>query len=175
MDTFNRLQDTMEGVSVLPSLTVAQLRDVGEAALRGNHYKEAIRAFDEGLGKAKAQNSNKSRLASLNLLDLRVEARLRRNKYDRARKDAEAMIRIDRTDARGYIRLGQIKRLKGDRTAALKAYSTGLKHVPTSHPLRHVLKTKHENTIRAITQSKPTDPVAVLPMELLQMVLYHFN
>jgi tetratricopeptide (TPR) repeat protein len=175
MATSNRLLDAMDDANALPSLTIAQLCNIGEAALRGNHYEEAIRAFDQALGKAKVQNLRESRLVSLALLDLRVEARLRRKKYDRARKDAETMIRVDKTDARGYIRLGQIKRLQGDRSAALKSYSTGLEYVLTNRPLRDVLKTKHENALRAITQLKPTDPVTVLPAELLRMILYHFD
>jgi hypothetical protein len=136
---------------------------------------EAIRAFDQALAKAKTQNSKDSRLAGLALLDLRVEAHLRRNKYDRASKDAETMIRLDRTDVRGYFRLGQIKRMQGDRAAALNIYSTGLRYVSLNSPLRHMLKIKHESTLRAIKLSKPTDPFTVLPPELLQMILSYFD
>lgn len=53
--------------------------------------------------------------------------------------------------------------------AIVNVYSTGLS------PLRHMLKTKHESTLRAIKLSKPTDPFTVLPPELLQMILSHFD
>ena len=171
----NPALDVMDEFSGLPGLTIAQLRNNGEAALRSNNYKEAIRAFDQALGKAKSQDSNTARLTRMALLDLRVEARLKGNQDDRACKDAETMVRLDRTDARGYIRLGQVKRLQGDRAAALKSYSTGLKRVLTTNPLRHVLETKYENTLRAITHSNPIDPVIALPAELLHMVLSHFE
>jgi hypothetical protein len=85
------------------------------------------------------------------------------------------MIRIDRTDARGYIRLSQIKRLQDDRNSALKSYLIGLKHVPTNSLLRDVLRTKHRNTLPAITQFKTADLVTVLPAEPLLTVLYHFD
>jgi hypothetical protein len=62
MATSNRLLDAMDDVNALPSLTIAQLCNIGEAALRGNHYEEAIRAFDQALGKAKVQNLRESRL-----------------------------------------------------------------------------------------------------------------
>src|SRR5271170_7229333 len=90
-------------------------------------------------------------------------------------KDAETMISLDRTDARGYFRLGQIKQMQGDRAAAFNVYSTGLRHVSLNSPLRHMLKTKHESTPRAIKLSKPTDLFTVLPPELLQMILSHFD
>src|ERR1700733_11279643 len=175
MDNYDMLPDAQDDFSGLLGLTVAQLRNVGEAALRGNHYAEAIRAFDQALAKAKTQNSEDSRLDSMALLDLRVEARLRMNKYYRASKDAGTMIRLDRTDARGYFRLGQIKQMQGDCAAALNVYSTGLRHVSLNSPLRHMLQTKHEDTLRAIRLSKSRDPFTVLPPELLQMVLSHFD
>ena len=175
MDNYDMLQDAQGELSGLLGLTVAQLRNIGEAALRGNHYTEAIRAFDQALAKAKTQNSKDSRLASMALLDLRVEARLRRNKYYRASKDAGTMIRLDRTDARGYFRLGQIKQMQGDCAAALNIYSTGLRHVSLNSPLHHMLRTKYENALRAIRLSKSTDPFTVLPPELLQMVFSHFG
>jgi tetratricopeptide (TPR) repeat protein len=175
MDDYDMLPDAQDDFSGLLGLTVARLRNVGEAALRGNHYTEAIRAFDQALAKAKTQNSKDSRLDSMALLDLRVEARLRMNKYYRASKDAGTMIRLDRTDARGYFRLGQIKQMQGDCAAALNVYSTGLRHVSLDSPLRHMLRTKHESTLRAISLSKSTDPFTVLPPELLQMVLSHFD
>lgn len=86
MDDFNRLRDAQDDFSGLPGLTVAQLLNIGEAALRGNHFTEAIRVFDQALATAKTQNFKDSRLVSLALLDLCVEARLRRNKYDRVSK-----------------------------------------------------------------------------------------
>ena len=95
--------------------------------MRGNHYTE--QSVDQALAKAKTQDFKDSRLVSLALLDICVEACLRRNKYDRASKDAETMIRLDRTDTRGYFRLGQIKRMQGDRAASFNIYWTGLRHV----------------------------------------------
>ena len=175
MASSNSALDVMDEFIGLPSLTIAQLRNNGEAALRGNNYREAIQAFDQALGKARSQDPKASRLTRIGLLDLRVEARLKGHKYDRACKDAETMVRLDRTDARGYIRLGQIKRLQGDRAAALKSYSTGLWRISTTDPLRRVLETKHENTLRAIALSNPVDPATALPAELLHMILPHFE
>ena len=65
--------------------------------------------------------------------------------------------------------------MQGDRAAAFNVYSTGLRHVSLNSPLRHTLKTKHESTPRAIKLSKPTDSFTVLPPELLQMILSHFD
>ena len=65
--------------------------------------------------------------------------------------------------------------MQGDRAAALNVYSTGLRRISLDSPLRHMLKTKHESTLRAIKLSKPTGPFTVLPSELLQMILSHFD
>lgn len=109
------------------------------------------------------------------ILDTRVAVYLRMDKPDLALKDAKAMIRNDRTDGRGYIRCGQIEIGRGNATAAASFYKHGLKYVPTSSQQFETISTALSNAreqIRVATMnSKPTDPMRTLPLEIVGTIL----
>jgi hypothetical protein len=52
MDDSNRLRDAQGDFSGLPGLTVAQLRNIGEAALRGSHYNRSNPSVPSGAGES---------------------------------------------------------------------------------------------------------------------------
>ena len=54
--------------------------------------------------------------------------------------DALSMGRLDPTDARGYIRCGQLKQLQRDPSAALKWYEHDLKLISERYSRFHELK-----------------------------------
>lgn len=112
-----------------------------------------------------------SRMAALDLL---TAVHLKMGELDLALKDAKAMVRLDRTDGRGYLRCAQMERLMGHQSAAAAYYEHGLKNVPSSHGhfqtlTRELDCAKDQIRIETIG-SKATDPVVVLPIEVVEMI-----
>jgi F-box/TPR repeat protein Pof3 len=101
------------------------------------------------------------------------------SKIDLALKDAKAMIRADRTDGRGYLRCGQIERLQEHKLAAVDYYKHGLKNVPVSdrhyQPIVQALSTVEDQMRIETTMSKATDPMTVLPLEVVETILSFLN
>ena len=159
----------------LSTLNETQLVEAGKTALKERRYDAAVQMFDYAWTRVKSKDASKIRDKTMLLLDLLVEARIGLSRFDRAFKDARTMVRCNRTDARGYLRCGQLKRLQGDRQAALDFCTKGMEHVPTDHKLYKVLQTQHNHTARAIALLLPTDPINVLPPEILRMILSYFT
>src|SRR5450432_211973 len=94
-------------------------RDVHKAYEKKN-YNDALAILENMLASAPSQDD------ILATLDLRVSVYLKLNDKVSARKDAAQMVRINRTDGRGYLRLGQLERLGDDLAASIKWYEHGL-------------------------------------------------
>jgi hypothetical protein len=106
--------------------------------------------------------------ARMNALDLHAKAYIELNNLPAARRDALLMLRTNRTDGRGYVRSAQIERLAGDIPAAVEWYDHGLRRVPETD---HLYPYMREERRKTIVLSRPTDPVTVLPEEVLEFVL----
>lgn len=113
------------------------------------------------------------------LLDLRVSTFLKLNKPDNARSDARRMIRSNKADGRGYLRCGQLERLKDNHAGALTWYEHGLKNVPETDRLHAFITAQHTKTTvvlqRQLTLKRASDPLARLPAEIIEMILGFFS
>lgn len=146
----------------------------GEQALQEERYEAAKCALDQALSQA-SQRPNNDPSSLIGILDLRVEVQLRLKDINAATRDACTMIRHDRADARGYLRCVQLDRLKKDLVGAQKWYEQGLKNVPQANVAYFesmISKTTGEGSS---AQSKPQDPLIVLPMDLIHMVFVYFD
>ena len=116
---------------------------------------------------------------TLPLLDLRAATYVKLGELKRAYKDATLMIKANKADSRGYLRCGQVERLQDNYTAAVNWYSHGLKKVPEDDPNHQTLFLQHEQAVTkmnlAITSSKPADPFAVLPTDIVHLILASFD
>ena len=112
-------------------------------------------------------------------LDLRVSIYFKLEDNVSARKDATQMIRTNKADGRGYLRLGQLERLTGDHNAAVKWYEHGLKKVPESDRLHGYIFAQHTKTMALLKRQavllNPTDPFMKLPAEMIEMIVESFN
>ncbi|KAJ9495467.1 hypothetical protein LTR99_010189 [Exophiala xenobiotica] len=149
--------------------TVQLIQDCREAA-KEKKWDLALQMIEAALQGAGAETQSR-----ITILDTRVAVYLRMDKPDLALKDAKAMIRNDRTDGRGYIRCGQIEIGRGNATVAASFYEYGLKRVSTSSQHFETISTALSNVqeqIRIATMnSKPADPMQILPMEIVETVL----
>ena len=147
-------------------------RDVHQAYEKKD-YKGALAILQNMLASAPSQDD------LLAALDLRVSAHLKLNDKASARKDAAQMVRINRADGRGYIRLGQLERLGGDHAASIKWYEHGLKQVPESNRLHAYITAQHIKTLAMLKSqtvvSNRMDPFKKLPVEIIEMIVRLFN
>jgi tetratricopeptide (TPR) repeat protein len=74
----------------------------------------------------------------LSVLDNRVAAYLKLGDLQNALRDGRQMIRAAKTDARGYLRVGQVLQKMGKDDQALDIYSLGMKNLPVSNQDRQV-------------------------------------
>ena len=160
-------------------------QQAGERALQDRQYGSAKHALDLAWQGA-SHNPNKNSLSLISILDLRVEVEIRRRKFVPAVEDAHNMVKLDRTDPRGYLRCGQLSTLDHDLAGAQKWYRRGLCNVPQSHDSYHKLTTMSLKTTSKLDfktrspwpttrQSKLADPLAILPMDIIQLVIDHLE
>jgi tetratricopeptide (TPR) repeat protein len=151
-------------------------QEAGKKALQDKRFEPAKHAFDQALFQAsRLPNSDASIL--IEILDLRIEAHLKLKNLEAAVKDARNMVRHDRADPRGYLRCGQLSRLKSDSGKAKMWYEQGLKNVSQSHAGYQTLRSMITRTTgkSTISQDKLQDPLMVLPMDLIHMVFYYLH
>jgi F-box/TPR repeat protein Pof3 len=149
------------------------LRRDAQKAYEKKEYRMALAILEKALA---SEPSRDDLLASL---DLRVSISLKLDDKVSARKDATHMIRMNRADGRGYLRLGQLERLTDDYAAAIKWYEYGLKNVPEGDRLRAYITAQHVKTMAVLKAqtvlSKPVDPFTELPAEIIQMIVAFLN
>jgi hypothetical protein len=151
----------------------SQLRRDVHKAYEKKNYNDALAILENMLASAPSQDD------ILTTLDLRVSVYLKLNDKISARKDAAQMVRIKRTDGRGYLRLGQLERLGDDHAASIKWYEHGLKKVPASDRLHAYITSQHVKTLAMLKSqtvvSNPVDPFKKLPAEIIEMIVQFFN
>jgi F-box domain len=149
------------------------LRRDAQKAYERKDYKEAQVNLKKILESGLAQDE------LLTALDLRISIYLKLNDNVSARKDATQMIRTNRADARGYLRLGQLERLTANHAAAVKWYEHGLKKVPNNDELHAYITAQYVKTLAILkaqtVASKPVDPFKRLPAEIIEMVVRLFS
>jgi hypothetical protein len=147
----------------------SQLRRDAQKAYERRDYKGALAVLKAILASGPSQGD------LLAALDLRVSIFLKLDDKVSARKDATHMIRTNRADGRGYLRLGQLERLAADHVAAIKWYEHGLKKIPENDRLHAFIIAQHAKTtamLKAHTvASKPVDPFTKLPAEINEMIV----
>lgn len=146
----------------------------GEKALQEKRFEPAKCALDQAYSQA-SHDPSTTPLTLISILDLRIESLLKLRDLDAAGIDARKMVRHDRGDPRGYLRCGQMGRLKNDFAEAQNWYQQGLKKVPQTNENYDKLESMRAKLIYTIAaqQSKLRDPLTVLPMDLIHMV-FHF-
>ncbi|ERF72142.1 hypothetical protein EPUS_02933 [Endocarpon pusillum Z07020] len=159
-----------------PSSAYLRFQQAGEKALQEKQFDSAKRAFDHAILQV-SHDPNRDTSTLISILDLRLEARLKLGDFDAAVKDARTMLRYDRTDARGYLRCGQLARLKSEFAGAQTWYQQGLKNVPQNHEGYRKLASLSAKSIdkSAAPPNKCRDPLTVLPLEIIHMVYRYLD
>lgn len=151
----------------------ANLVLTGQQSYRDGKYEDALGAFNEALA------SLPHPVEKVEVLDHIVGVHVKLKQLDRALDKAKLMIRCDRSDVRGYLRCGQLKKLQEDPEQACRWYTQGLKNTNTDDRLRHTLTSSlrkcQELAAVQRSRSKARDPWTCLPTEIISMLLAHFD
>lgn len=149
---------------------VSTLMIDGSRAFEEKRFKDAVRYFTHAI-----ENLRDRKADLLHVYDLRSNALTKLDRQEEALKDAKQMIRLDKTDHRGYLRCAQIEQCQNKHREALRICEHGLKSVPPqSKGVQYLEKYRlraSEQLKEKIIYDKGTDPMVVLPNELLEIVL----
>jgi F-box/TPR repeat protein Pof3 len=152
---------------------IAGLLQTSKAAAKQDKYDTALKIASDALRIADYEKLAPQHI--ITLLDHRHAIHMRRDDMDAAFTDTKAMIRLDRTDARGYIRASRVKRLQDENSAAIRYLEHGLQKVSPSDPnfslLNSDLKAIRQRIAETLVTSKAQDPMTALPLEVAEMVL----
>jgi len=159
---------------ISPSVPISTLMLDGQRALDEKRYRDAVQHFSHAI-----ENLSDRKADLLHVYDLRSSAYIKLNKQENALKDAKQMIRLDRADARGYLKCAQAEQSAGNLGGAAKVCEYGLKSVPASDKgharIDACLIRVKELARKSVVLEKGTDPMEVLPSELLDMVVASFD
>ncbi|PLN82455.1 hypothetical protein BDW42DRAFT_193071 [Aspergillus taichungensis] len=112
----------------------------------------------------------------LDVLDKRSAIYAKTGQYALAIKDAQRMIRNDRQDERGYLRCAKALVMEGKPEKALQLYTYALKYLPEDRPGRQlVVQLRDRIQAKLKTAETCCDPMAVLPLEIISMILGHLT
>jgi len=155
-------------------MLLADLLEKGRKCYTERKYDEAVHAFTQALEAPKASLQER-----INVLDLRVGTYVKLSKLDEGFRDAKAMVRQARNDGRGYLRCGQLERLKENYPLAVQWYQHGLRNVSETDRLYPYLQLQLEKAKREaenkVAVSKAKDPLATLPLEVLRMIVSYLD
>ncbi|KKK26834.1 hypothetical protein ARAM_003398 [Aspergillus rambellii] len=144
----------------------ALLQQHGQNLYRQGSWEAAVKAFTEAL---KSQDVD-----AVSVLDNRAATYTKLLRFDQALKDSRQMIKHDKQDERGYLRCAKALLLDGKPEKALEVYAYALKSIPKQHSRRQLVEQLHDK-LRDKLVSKCYDPFSVLPLEIANMVVQHFD
>ncbi|KAI9825660.1 MAG: hypothetical protein M1832_001004 [Thelocarpon impressellum] len=107
-------------------MSILEAQKLGRQLFGRKDYKAALEAFTEAIELSEEVDAG--------LFDNRAATSEKLGDLTAALRDGKAMIHLDKSDARGYLRTAKILQLMGKRDVALGIYKYGLKHVRSGDP-----------------------------------------
>jgi len=142
---------------------VAELQELAEAQYKRRDFAAALRSVNEALS---------STVPSVRLLDTRAATYEKLGDTKLALKDAYACLKMYDDDVTGYLRAGKLLQMMGKSSAALRLYERGIdRKIKGMDSLRRM----HDKLSRRVTAASAVDPLAILPLELVQMILSYLS
>ncbi|KMU78363.1 hypothetical protein CISG_06599 [Coccidioides immitis RMSCC 3703] len=146
---------------------VKALQRHGESQYRWKNYKNALEAFSKALALGRGD--------SVALLNGRAAAHCALGDLKAGLRDGKQMIRIDKSDPRGYLRTAKILQLMQKFEEAHKLYFYSLRMIDEHAPERKQIEALMLKTKKRIIPPKRVDPLTVLAPELVSMILEHLD
>ncbi|KAL8916395.1 MAG: hypothetical protein Q9208_008542 [Pyrenodesmia sp. 3 TL-2023] len=161
------------------------LRKLGRQEYRRKNYHGALNFFDSIISHDKSPD--------IEALDNRAATYEKLGDLHAALKDGRRMVSDYKSScavnpppyislsvcisngSKGYLRTGKILRLLDKEETALGIYKYGLRNVPPGDPSFQLLNQMHDDLSRACGPRKARDPLTVLPNEIAEMIMSHFD
>ncbi|KAN0081983.1 hypothetical protein V8E54_003281 [Elaphomyces granulatus] len=155
-------EETMDSEGLSP----ADLKRYGQSLYGEQDYQKAAQVFSEVL-KFKLPDPSE-------ILDHRAATYCQLGDFELALRDARQIIQKNSQDERGYLRAAKVLVLNKKPDKALEMYAYGLKTLHDKHPRRQLLEQLHKKLRDQLTPIF-RDPLEALPLEIVMMILQHFN
>ncbi|KAF2735738.1 hypothetical protein EJ04DRAFT_491056 [Polyplosphaeria fusca] len=150
-------------MSMAHTLSVEEYQALGKSYYKRKEYAKAIGAFTDAIEAAHTP--------PLNLYDNRAASHDKLGNYTSAVKDGRSMIKIDKTDIRGYLRTGNVLQKMNKLETALSIYKYSMKNVPIDNRDFKLLQQLHDKLTRQLSPASAVDPLTILPVELVEMII----
>ncbi|CAG8653032.1 13729_t:CDS:2, partial [Acaulospora morrowiae] len=141
-----------------------------------SYYRDGLTAFKENDFKKALTLFNKAitlNPGNIQLHDCRAATCEKLGQLNEARQDAETMLRLDKSSAKGYLRAGKLYRLLNLHDKAREIYKLGITNVPENDPLYEALCRLKGEGHKKPQKSNPTkiyDPLMFFPNELIHEI-----
>jgi F-box/TPR repeat protein Pof3 len=139
----------------------------GQSLYRQHNYRAALAVFDTLISELHDP--------PLSILDNRAATYSKLEDLPKALKDGKRMIHLDKKEATGYLRTGQVLRLMGKDDTALEIYKYGYKNMDKDSNGAELLRAMREKMLKQLADPKSIDPLQALPFELIEMILGYLN
>ncbi|OCK85880.1 hypothetical protein K432DRAFT_388256 [Lepidopterella palustris CBS 459.81] len=149
------------------TMSAVEYQELGKKYYKQKEYQKAVDAFTEGI--------ESMSIPSVGMLNNRAASFEKLEDYKMAVKDGRDMIKIDKKDVRGYLRTGNILQKMEKSQVAIEIYKYGLKNVPVTDENFKLLQSMHDKLTRQLSPPKAIDPFAVLPIELVEMIISYLT
>ncbi|GAM83079.1 hypothetical protein ANO11243_010650 [Dothideomycetidae sp. 11243] len=148
-------------------LSASELEENARALYRVGKYYDALTNIKEAVARA-----SKPTPAQLELL---IASQAKTEDHEGALQNSKALIRQYASEPAGYIRAAGILHKINRPQAALKIYERGLNTVPHNHASYPKMKEKHRELLASLTSATRTDPLTILPLEVVEMILQYLS
>ncbi|KAF3002548.1 hypothetical protein E8E13_007597 [Curvularia kusanoi] len=144
-------------------MTPVEAQELGRHYYKLKQYEKALQTFNNAIDAC----------PTLGLYDHRAACYDKLGDHKAAVEDGRAMIKLEKQNVRGYLRTASVLEKMELPDRALGIYKYGMKHVPVNDINFKLLQQLHDKLTRKLSPTKAVDPLAVLPVELAEMILEH--
>ncbi|KAF2808382.1 uncharacterized protein BDZ99DRAFT_445802 [Mytilinidion resinicola] len=144
-------------------MSAAEYQELGKRYYKHKEYQKAVDAFTEAI--------ELMIIPTVAMLNNRAASFEKLQNFKMAAKDGRHMIKLDKGDARGYLRTADILQKMEKPDSAVEIYKHGLKNVLVSDENYKLLQGMLDKLIRQLSPPKSVDPFSVLPIEIVEMVI----
>ncbi|KAF2494184.1 hypothetical protein BU16DRAFT_464551 [Lophium mytilinum] len=148
-------------------MSAAEYQELGKRYYKHKEYQKAVDAFTEAI--------ESMIIPTVAMLNNRAASFEKLQNFKMACKDGRHMIKLDKGDARGYLRTADILQKMEKLDSAVDIYKYGLKNVSVTDDNYKLLQGMLDKLIRQLSPPKSVDPFSVLPIELVEMVIGHLT
>ncbi|KAL6708868.1 hypothetical protein ACN47E_002275 [Coniothyrium glycines] len=142
-------------------MTAEEYQELGRRYYKLKQYDKALELLSQGIAES----------PTVALYDHRAAAYDKLGDFNNAVKDGREMIKLDKSEVKGYLRTASVLEKMDNLDTALKIYKYGMKNVPVTDKNYKLLQQVHDRLTRKLSPATAVDPFTALPTELVELIL----